>query len=178
MVVYVIRIKALNSSSTYGKRVSSLALLGAPAGAQIPYRVLADGLHIGPVTKPAKVDHAFSFRLHLDGSVVGFVAFDRPDREQPTIRPGVRNTLRWLSGAGGDGSEVAIESWAHNKGAWQPIGTDQRPEGVSSGIPNTGSYEWETPQDIVAPLLLRIRAVGESSEIEHVVQMALAATTA
>eukprot|EP01047_Picozoa_sp_COSAG01_P025076 COSAG01_NODE_1570_length_9869_cov_360.007267_3_plen_46_part_00 len=44
-----------------GKRISSLSLLGGSSG-QPAFKVQADGLHIGPVSKPDNVDHAFVFR--------------------------------------------------------------------------------------------------------------------
>jgi hypothetical protein len=37
-------------------------------------------------------------------------------------------------------------------------------------LPDTSSYEWEVLLQLVAPLLLRVRAVGEQG-VEHVAQM-------
>jgi hypothetical protein len=37
-------------------------------------------------------------------------------------------------------------------------------------LPDTNSYEWEVLLQLVAPLLLRVRAVGEQG-VEHVAQM-------
>lgn len=54
-------IKCLNSSSEMGNRISSLSLLGGSSG-QPAFKAQADGLHIGPVSKPGNVDHAFVFR--------------------------------------------------------------------------------------------------------------------
>lgn len=79
------------------------------------------------------------------------------------IRRGERNTVRWLSGAttGGGRGAVAIEVWSHASATWRTI---------EAQAPNTGEYEWATPVQLVAPLLMRVRAVGERG-VEHVAQM-------
>lgn len=136
---------------------------GAISSAQVPFQVKADGLHIGPVSKPSNVEHAFVFRIHLDGSQLGFLAFDRPDLQQPRVQAGENHTLRWLSGAPGVGN-VSLEKWSHAAGAWQSI--------TRSGgcVPNTGSYLWRAPETVDLPLLLRLSALAEPT-VEHVVQM-------
>lgn len=120
-------------------------------------------------------------RMHLDGSRTGFVAWDRPDPTQPKILRGSRHVLRWLSGANpasvaavvanapAPAPAVAIEMWAHGdaqnpQGAWRAISSE------AERLPDTGSYEWEVPLQLVAPLLLRVRALGEQG-VEHVAQM-------
>lgn len=159
-------IKSLNSTSGFGKKVSAVALVGSD-GQKVSYSVQPDGLHIAALTKPTNVEHAFVFRVHLDGSKMGFVAFDRHDG--PGIRRGHSNTLKWLSGSGGGGGgapakdEVVLELWSAERSAWQLIAVTE----------DDGVYEWQTPKDVAAPLLLRVRARHEDG-IEHVVQLPLA----
>lgn len=145
---------SLNSSSEFGNRISSVSLLG---GADtVTFSVEADGLHLGPVTRPAAVKHAFVFRLHLDGSAVGFVAWDLPHEESPTIIPGGVCHLRWMSGGTSD-ERLAIEMWTGT--TWDVI---------DDAVPNTRAYTWHVPHDLpVGEPTLRIRAVDELS-VQHV----------
>ena len=78
------------------------------------------------------------------------------------IRAGARNTLRWLSGGDGRG-RVAIERWCTRSAAWR----------LELEAPDSGSATWRAPARLDAPLLLRVRALGEAG-VEHVTQMPLA----
>ena len=104
------------------------------------------------------------FRAHLDGSVTGFVAWDRQD----PITPGKLHTLRWLTGATSAAqSFVAIEIWAAHtatSGRWESIEGGTR-------VPNTRKFNWIPPM-MDTPPLMRVRVLGELG-VEHVSQMML-----
>ena len=132
-----------------------------------------DGLHIAALEKPSATAHpgpAYVFRVHLDGSTAGFVAWDR----QAPIVSGALNTLRWSSGAAaGSGSSVAIERWIPESalaGRWAVV---QGGETVSNGGLRS-SFAWAAPAALAEACLLRVRVLGEKG-LEHVAQMPLAA---
>ena len=102
------------------------------------------------------------FRAHLDGSVAGFVAWDRQD--PIPITRGAPHTLRWLTGAPANArSFVALERWtASNR--WEPVEGGAR-------VANSGSFHWDPPA-FHAPPLMRVRVLGEIG-VEHVSQMVL-----
>lgn len=145
-------VKTLNSSS--GHHVTGVTLLGSTD--TVNFTVEADGLHLGPVTKPTSVDNAFVFRLHMNGSAVGFVAWDLPDDRTPMVVPGSVCHLRWQSGGHAD-DHVAIDMWDGT--TWVA---------VDIGLPNTGSFAWQVPMELPRGVpTLRISAVKEPW-VQHV----------
>jgi hypothetical protein len=146
-------IKSINTTALerLGKKISSVALVGA-SDQKVDFSLQSDGLHITSLKKPASVQHAFVFRIHLDSNL-GFVAWDRPRLEdQPAIRPGRNNTLRWLSGADAmdTAEDIKLERWVSAEGRWKSLS--------SALLPNTGVFIWDAPSALETPLLLRIQA--------------------
>jgi hypothetical protein len=147
-------VHSLNTSSGDGRRVTGVTLLGS--NATVKFSVEANGMRLGPVAKPTNVQNAFVFRLHLDNSAVGFVAWDLPDERTPTIVAGGVCHLRWMSGGRGD-ELVAIELWTGVE--WHV---------VESAVLNTGTYTWIVPEDLPSgEPTLRIRIVDEPF-LQHV----------
>lgn len=161
-------IKSINTSvvDKLGNKISSVSLVGAP-DQTVDFSLQSDGLHIKSLQKPANVEHAFVFRIHMD-SEIGFVSWDRARREdQPVIRPGFSSTLRWLSGSDNTkdtADDVNLERWVGAEGRWKPLNANGEP------LPNTGTYTWNVPPVLESPLLLRITAAFEDG-IEHIAQM-------
>jgi hypothetical protein len=116
------------------------------------------------------------FRVHLDGSNVGFLAWDLLDQGVAGVARGTQTTLRWKTGAPASDdnstttSTVAIDrfvaSEADGSGKWV---------GVVAQMANTGSYLWDVPHTpdqakgawSTGSVILRIRSV-EEPDVEHV----------
>ena len=154
-------VHSVNSTTGVGKHVSGVSLVGSTE--KVSYTVGADGLHIGPVSQPSSVKHAFVFRAHLDGSRVGFVTWDLLDEQTPVIVPGAVCRLQWRSGGSVD-DRVSIDVWTGT--VWAT---------VVDRIPNTGRYAWRVPDPLLVSgePVLRIRVVDEPN-LSHVASFPLA----
>jgi len=144
-------IESLNTTKGPGKSISKVSLLGY--NGDVKFVVNATGLRILAMAKPAGLDHVFAFQIRTQGSKMGFITLDSVKQGQ--IRPGSRATLTWWSGGPPD-SSVSIEIWTSAEG-WRQI---------ASEVPNTGSFDWSVPMDLIqvtggGELITRIRSVEE-----------------
>jgi hypothetical protein len=154
-----------------------------------------------PAQPPVNTTEAFAFRLHLDGSRLGFVLFDGP---HPGAAPGSVVTLSWASGAPTTATPTAAAAAAAAAGrdhdAAGLVALDYRTpaaaatarqRGGSGGghgsggsgwvpivaaVPNSGAYEWTVPRSLAPGTVVEVRVrATDDARISDVMEVAIRA---
>lgn len=168
-------IKSLNSTTGGpGSRVTAVSVLGANASAgfaqfstPVKFQLGSSGLRLGPVAKPVGVEHVFVFRIHLDGSTIGFLTWEPLGTGfgGASASPLV---IRWKSGGAAE-LRVSIEYWAIDA-AGTTAALAPGWAAVARSTPNTGLFVWNRPEvatQAPCPLTLRITSIDEPW-VQHV----------